>query len=204
MPLALCRRHRRPNVVVAYSVAALVAGLGLVAASCGGGNGKPEPPKVVSKTFKSFGDSYVRATEPGTNFGKNTELRVDATPPVRAYIEFQPFGVSGKIERATLRVYALSTSNDGFQVRSVSGPWSESRLNFENAPPVGKVINASGPLAKDNWSSIDITNLVHSPAETLRLALVGVGPTEIALGSRETPRRAPQLVIESRRAAAGS
>jgi hypothetical protein len=196
---ALCRRHRRPDVIVAYSVAALVASVGLAAAGCGGGNGKTGPPKVVSKTFKSFGDSYVRETEPRTNFGKNTELRVDGSPAARAYMEFQPFGVSRKVERAMLRVYPLSTSNDGFQVRSISEPWSESRINFDNAPPVGKVINVSGPLVKDHWSSVDITKLVRSPNETLRLALVTLGPTELAIASRETPNKAPQLVIESRR-----
>lgn len=102
-----------------------------------------------------------------------------------------------------MSVYPLSTSADGFQVRSTSGPWTESGITFANAPPVGKVVNLSGPLSKDSRQSIDVTQLVRSPGETLRLALVGLGPTEIALGSRETPSRAPRLVIESSRRAAG-
>lgn len=217
MPIALCRRHRRRDVVVANttrptvkgphiapgpvraSVAALAVGVGLLAAGCGGGNGKTPPSKLVSKTFVSFGDSYVRAREPGANFGKNTELRIDGTPSVRAYLEFQPFGISGKIERATLRFYPLSTSNDGFQVQSTSGSWSETRITFDNAPRVGKVIGPSGSLSKGHWRSIDVTRLVHSPTLTVRLALVALGPTEIALASREMVNRAPQLIIESRR-----
>ena len=223
MSTALCRRHRRPDVVVANttrpgekgqhliapgplraSVAALAVGAALLAAGCGGGNGKGEPPKVVTKTFVSFGDSYVRATEPRANYGKNTELRVDGSPPVRAYIQFQPFGLSGKVERAILRFYALSTSTDGFQVKSTSGSWSEARLTFDNAPSVGKVIGLSGSLSKDHWREIDVTRLVRSATETVRLALVALGPTELALASRETPNRAPQLIVESRRAEASA
>jgi hypothetical protein len=219
MSTALCRRHRRPDVVVASttrpgekgqhiiapgpvraSVAALAVGAALLAAGCGGGNGKAEPPKLVSKTFVSFGDSYVRATEPRANYGKNTELRVDGSPTVRTYLAFQPFGLPGKIVTATLRFYALSTSTDGFQVRSTSGSWSESRLTFDNAPSVGKVIGLSGSLSKDHWRSIDVKGLVRSPTATVRMALVSLGPTELALASRETPSRAPQLIFESRRA----
>jgi hypothetical protein len=217
MSIALCRRHRRPDVVVANttrptvkgphiapgpvraSTVALAVAVGLLAAGCGGGNGKAEPAPLVSKTFVSFGDSYVRAVEPGGNFGKNTELRVDGQPPVRAYLEFQPFGLSGKIVSATLRFYPLSTSNDGLQVRSTSGSWSENRITFGNAPAVGKVIGLSGSLSKGHWRSIDVKGLVRSPTETVRMALVALGPTEIALASREMSNRAPQLIVETRR-----
>jgi hypothetical protein len=219
MPVALCRRHRRRDVVVANttrptvkgphiapgavraSTAALAVAVGLLAAGCGGGKGKAEPSKLVSKTFVSFADSYVRARDPRTNFGKNTELRVDGSPPVRAYLAFQPFGISGRIERATLRVYPLSTSNDGFQVRSTAGSWSETRITFANAPAVGKVIGPSGSLSKGHWRSIDVTPLVRSPTLTVRLALVALGPTEIALAGREMSSRAPQLIVESGRVA---
>jgi hypothetical protein len=217
MSRALCRRHRRPDVVVANttrpdvkgphiapgpvraSIAALAVVVGLLAAGCGDGNGKAEPSPLVSTTFVSFGDSYVRATEPRGNFGKNTELRVDGEPPARAYLQFQPFGISGKIVSATLRFYPLSTSTDGFQVRSTSGSWSETRITFDNAPAVGKVIGLSGSLSKDHWRSIDVKQLVRSPTATVRMALVALGPTEIALASREMTNRAPQLIVESRR-----
>jgi len=213
MPTAPRRRHRRPDVVVANttrpaeqgphvapravrtSAAALAVLVGLLAAGCGGGNSKAEPSKLVSKTFVSFADSYVRAADPRANYGKNLELRVDGQPPARAYLAFQPFGLAGKVEHATLRVYPLSTSSDGFQVRSISGSWSENRINFDNAPGVGKVINLSGPFSRDHWRDIDVTELVRSPNLTVRLALVALGPTEIALASRERSDRAPRLVV---------
>jgi hypothetical protein len=192
---ALCRGHLR---VVA--VPALAAAAGLLVAGCGGGGGnsKPAPPKPVKKTFTATADAYVRATDPGTNFGKNTELRVDGSPPVRTYIQFQPFSIPGRVERATLRVYPLSTSADGFQVRGISRSWSESKLTFDNAPSPGRVINLSGSLSRNNWHSTDVTKLLRSPDGTVGLVLVSLGPTEISLASRERAGRAPQLVIESR------
>jgi hypothetical protein len=180
-----------------------VGSLALAAAGCGGGH-KAAPPKVVSHTFVATGDAYIRKTEPGTNFGKNTELRIDGSPPVRTYIQFQPFAVPGRIERALLRVYPLSTSGDGFQVRTIMGAWSESRINFKNAPKPARVINISGPLAKDTWHEIDVTKLLRTPDGTVGLVLVSLGPTEIALASRETPNRAPQLIIKSTPPAKGS
>jgi len=193
MHSALCGRRLR-----VLAVPALAAAAGLLAAGCGGGNGKPAPPKLIKNTFKATADTYVRATDPKTNFGKNTELRVDGTPPVRTYIQFQPFSIAGKVARATLRVYPLSTSADGFQVRGISRAWSESKLTFDNAPPPGRVINLSGSLSRDNWHSTDVTKLLRTPDGTVGLVLVSLGPTEIALASRERASRAPQLVIESR------
>ena len=186
----------RPLRLVA--IPALLAATALLQAGCGGGNGKSQPPKLVKKTFKATADAYVRATDPKTNFGKNTELRIDGSPPVRTYIQFQPFGVSRPVDRATLHVYSRSTSADGFQVRGIARAWSESRLTFDNAPRPGRVINLSGSLSKDAWRSIDVTKLLRTPDGTVGLALVSLGPTEIALASREMARRAPQLVIESR------
>jgi hypothetical protein len=183
------------------AIPALVAVAALLLTGCGGGNGSSAPPKLVKKTFTATGDSYVRATDPTTNFGKNTELRVDGSPPVRTYIQFQPFGISGRVERATLRLYPLATSADGFQVRGISKAWSESRIDYDNAPHPGKVIDLSGSLSKGNWQTTDVTKLLRSPDGTVGLALVSLGPTEIALASREMQGRAPQLVIESEPAA---
>jgi hypothetical protein len=181
------------------SIAVLAAAFGVVVAGCGGGGHATTVQQSATKTFTPLADTYVRASDSGTNFGKNSEVRVDGSPQARAYIQFQPFGVDGKIKRATLRLHSLSTSSDGFQVRGVRGSWSESGTTFSNAPRVGKIINLSGPLAKDHWVSIDVTPLVRPHSTSVQVALVALGPTELALASRETPRFAPKLIIESSR-----
>jgi hypothetical protein len=177
---------------------ALVFVLLLGAVACGG-SGKSSPkPQTVAKTFVSIADSYVRGGQPGVNFGKTTQLRVDATPRTSAYIKFQPYGLSAPIARATLRVYALTTSSDGFEVRKALGDWSESGLTFANAPPAGRVVNLSGSFAKDGWQEIDVTRAVRSPLAPVALVLTPIGPTQLAIASRESGAKAPQLVIEAR------
>src|SRR6266516_6972448 len=105
--------------------AILVALLACVLAGCGNGHGSRDQTRSVSKTFPDLADSYVRASDPDTNYGNNAEIFVDGSPKVRAYLQFQPVRVTRKIERATLRLYSLAVSADGFQVRATMGGWSE-------------------------------------------------------------------------------
>jgi hypothetical protein len=184
--------HSRCRASLTVLAAVLVA----VPAGCGGGHAKGGRTTIASKTFLSVADSYVRETKPYVNYGNNAKIFVDGIPTVRAYIEFQPFGLSRRIEHATLRLYSLSTSADGFQVRAASGRWSESRITFANAPRVGALINVSGRLANDQWVSIDVTRLVQEHPASVQVALVALAPTEFALASRNSPRHAPQLVID--------
>lgn len=153
---------------------------------------------VVSKTFVSLADSYVRANHPHTNYGNNNEIFVDGTPVVRAYLRFQPFGSSSKIVQATLRVYSLSTSGDGFQVRATTGGWSEAGITYDNAPPAGRLLNLSGPLANGHWTSIDVTSYVRQNSTSVPMAFTGIGPTALTLASRGDRSHAPRLVVTSR------
>ena len=137
----------------------------------------------------------MRQDEPTTNFGKTAELRINASPLARAYIRFEPFGVRGKIEAATVRVYALSTSGDGFEIHSTSGKWSESGLSLANAPPAGASIGPSGPLNAGAWVSVDVSRLVSSTTHSVNVVLTGLGSTALVIAGREHRRRAPRLII---------
>ena len=194
----IMRIHLRRLYGRAGAVAVLAALLAIVPAGCGNGHGGPKPRPPVSKTFSALGDSYVRASDPQTNYGSNAEIFVDGTPTVRAYLQFQPVGISRKIEHATLRLYSLTPSADGFQVRATTGGWSESGITYANAPPAGALVNPSGSLAPKHWISIDVTSLVRKHPTSVQVVLVALGPTALTLASREDPRHAPRLVVEYR------
>jgi hypothetical protein len=180
-------------------VAVVAALLACVVAGCGGGRADHNATNSATKTFVDVADSYVRANQPHTNYGNNSEIFVDGSPPVRAYLEFQPFGPSTKIDRATLRLYTLSTSNEGFQVRTTPGRWSESGLTYRNAPSVGRLVSPSGAVVQNNWISIDVTWLVREHPGSVRLALVALGPTALTLASRRDKAHAPRLIVEYHR-----
>lgn len=76
---------------------------------------------------------------------------------------------------------------------------TESGITFAKAPSVGKLINLSGDLAKDHWLSIDVARQVQARATSVQVVLVAIGPTQLALASRETHGLAPRLIVQSTR-----
>ena len=180
----------------------LVLVLAAAATACGGGkNGTTSALQPTrQKTFVALADTYVRANEPLASFGKNGELRVDDTPIARSYIRFDLFGIPGAIARATLRLYTLTSTGDGFQVRSSGNSWVESTTTYRNAPAVGRLIAQSGSFFAGQWVSIDVTSAVRSGSMTLDLALVGIGERQLAVASRERTAHAPQLVVVTEQA----
>jgi Zn-dependent metalloprotease/DNA-binding beta-propeller fold protein YncE len=147
--------------------------------------------------FTSIADAYVDANNPANNYGALTTLRVDASPIIRSYLRFDVQGLSGSVTKATLRVFANSASSQGCTASSVSGnTWTESTLNYNNAPTLGGTLGSSGSFGASAWISIDVTAYITGNG-TYNLALTTPSSTAVSLASRETSANAPQLIIET-------
>ena len=152
-----------------------------------------EIPTTLS--FTPVADAYVHATRPDRNYGSSVGLRMDASPDVRSYLRFDIQGVSGTVMRATLRVYAISASNTGFNVlRANENDWTESDLAYQNAPAIGLVMESSDAINAGTWTTVDITSLVTGNGQ-LSLALTTTGSRAIRFSSREGINP-PELIIE--------
>ena len=152
---------------------------------------------VTNLTLIPVADSYTNSDSPTTNYGTATTFRVDGSPIVRSYLRFAVQGLTGRISRATLRIFANSAASAGVVANSVSdNSWTESTLNYNNAPPVGSALSSSGPVAAGVWISMDVTAYVTGNG-TYNLALTTPGSTAISLASRESGANAPQLVIQT-------
>ena len=148
-------------------------------------------------TFTSLADAYVNADSPSTNYGSSTTLRVDAAPDVRSYLRFNVQGLNGTVTRATLRVFANSASSQGCSAHSVSNnTWTESTINYSNAPTTGGTLGSTGSFGAGTWISIDVSAYITGNG-SYDLALRTPGSTAISLASREAGANAPQLVIET-------
>ena len=148
-------------------------------------------------TFTSIADSYVESSNPGTNYGSATQIRVDGSPDVRSYLRFNVQGLSGSVTSATLRVYANSAVTAGYDARSVSdNTWTESGISYNNAPPVGSVLGSSGNVSSNTWTTVNVTSYVTGNG-TYNLGLTTSGSTALSLASREAGATAPQLVIQT-------
>jgi len=139
----------------------------------------------------------VNEGSPTTNYGSLTTLRVDGSPIIRSYLRFDLQGLSGAVTRATLRIFANSASTSGSVANGVSdNTWTESTLNYNNAPPLGSALGSSGPITAGTWISMDVTVYITGNG-TYNLALTTPGSTAVSLASRESGANAPQLIIET-------
>lgn len=153
----------------------------------------PATSAAASTTFLPVADSYVDASSPGTNFGSQTSLRLDADPVRRAYLRFDVQGV-GSTDSAVLRFFVESSSSVGLQVRAVAdNSWGETSINYNNAPPVGAVLDTSGAVPANSWVTVDVSAVVHGDG-VVTLALSTTSTTAVRVTSREGAN-APQLLV---------
>jgi hypothetical protein len=139
----------------------------------------------------------VNEGSPTTNYGSLTTLRVDGSPIIRSYLRFDLQGLIGTVTRATLRIFANSASTSGSVANGVSdNTWTESTINYNNAPPLGSALGSSGPITASTWISMDVTVYITGNG-TYNLALTTPGSTAVSLASRESGVNAPQLIIET-------
>ncbi|HWC12100.1 MAG TPA: phytase, partial [Acidimicrobiales bacterium] len=157
----------------------------------------PPASAAISRTqvVAPAGDAFVSAARPRTNFGSAGELRVDGRPRERAYVRFRLPTLHGKLTRATLQVFARTTSSQGYVARGMSGPWSERSVTFTTPVGLAAQRTASGPVRGGVYKNIDVTTLARGRA-TLNVALTTGATRRVRLASREfVGRRPPRLVL---------
>jgi len=139
----------------------------------------------------------VYETSPTTNYGTSNLLRADGSPIMRSYLQFTIQGITGTVTRVTLRVFANSASSTGYNIGNVTNnTWTESTINYNNAPVIGSSIGASGPFSAGAWTIVDVTSLVTGNT-TLNLGLYTTSSTAISFNSRQASLNLPQLIVET-------
>lgn len=138
----------------------------------------------------------MRASNPTTNYGATANLRVDRFNPVeKSYLRFDVRGITAPVTRATLRVYAASAASAGYEVRSLSGSWTETTVTYNTAVISGTTpVGFSGPVTTNNWTNVNVTSLVQGNG-TIEMVMGPLSDTAINFNSREGANP-PQLVVE--------
>jgi calcineurin-like phosphoesterase family protein len=162
--------------------------------AAGGGQ---TPTAVTSLlTFPAEADAYVTSRTSGRNFGSISALRIDGSPDIRSFLRFDLGGLGVPISRATLRLFAASTTSGGINVHGVStNSWGEATLTYRNKPRVLSATGSAGPIRGGTWVEWDVTSLLRSTGQ-VSFALTTTNSTAIRLMSRESSAP-PQLVISS-------
>jgi hypothetical protein len=139
----------------------------------------------------------VYQINPSSNYGTSNLLRADGSPVMRSYLRFNVQGISGTVTRVTLRVFANSASSAGYHIGNVTdNTWTESTINYNNAPVIGSSIGSSGPFSAGAWTTVDVTSLVTGNG-TLNLGLYTTSSTAISFNSRQASLNLPQLIVET-------
>jgi hypothetical protein len=150
---------------------------------------------VHTLTLTPVADSYVDSSNPTATHGTSTQLRVDGSPQVNGYLRFDLSSVPGTITGLSLKVFAASSSTAGYAVRSVAdNTWSESTLDWANAPPTGSAnAGTSGAFVGNTWTTADVSPLINGNG-LLSMAMIGINGTAVGFSSREGANQ-PQLVV---------
>ncbi|WP_420644827.1 DUF7594 domain-containing protein [Candidatus Leptofilum sp.] len=151
---------------------------------------------VEVPTFNPVADASVFSNRSTGNFGSSSQLRLDAAPTVNSYLRFDVQGLVGTVNSATLRVFVQTTSTAGFTVQEVAdNSWSETGINFSNAPAIGTVINSSGSTAAGSYIDVDVTSYITGNG-LYSMALTTTDTSLIVAQSREG-FNPPELVVET-------
>ena len=122
---------------------------------------------------------------------------MDGSHFVRSYLRFNVQKLSGRLTRATLRIYASSAASSGCVANTVSdNTWTETGITYNNAPPIGGALGSSGSFGSGVWITMDVTAHITGNG-TFSIALTTPGSTAVSLSSREAGTNRPQLIIQT-------
>jgi len=158
----------------------------------------------TSLSFQPIQDAYVKSSTPASTFGTTATLRArkSSSETMTSYLKFEVSGVSGPVQRATLRLYVTDASSDGGAVYSVSNKyegtttsWIESGLNWNNAPAIsGTALSSVSSAAAGVWVEFEVTPAITGDG-MYSFGLKNSASDAVYYGAKESTDK-PQLVIQ--------
>ena len=150
---------------------------------------------VSTITVLPVADAYVQSGAPASNYGTATALRVRApSPAYRTYLKFDVAGLGGPAARARLRLNVTDPSRDAGAVYVVASTWTETTINWNNAPTIPTAAIVPIGAAALGWIDIDLGGTVSGDG-TYALAIATTSTDSMYVSSREGANP-PQLVLD--------
>jgi hypothetical protein len=144
-------------------------------------------------TFTAEADAQVFSDTPAANYGSSTNLKVNGSPIRRSYIRFNVNLPAGAVvTRTTLHVYFSSSSSDLIDINRAASTWSESTINYNNAPALGVIVGEPTAVST-GWNDFGIQPVL--PNRQTTYVLNRPSNVELTARSRESVNK-PQLVVE--------
>jgi hypothetical protein len=166
----------------------LLAGLGALAS----------PAHAITARFAPEADTYVSSSDPRSNFGLSSSLRVRGSPVRRAYLRFDvQLPAKAVVSAVSLRLHPRADLRQrGFTVSAVQDDaWDERRATYRSAPSVGSRVG-SASLSGSGWTIVPLEASAVSAGKN-SLAVDGASQSTSSFASRESGDP-PQLVVDYR------
>jgi parallel beta-helix repeat protein len=147
-------------------------------------------------TFAANADSYVNQTSPNSNYGTNVQLWMDGDvgATYESYLKFSVIGVTGTIQRATLRVYSTSGTVGGPIVYATTNSWTETGITWNTQPAVtSSGLDVKGAISTGVWVEYNVTLAVTADG-TYSFVFVPTSTDGVSFSSHEGSQP-PQLVL---------
>jgi hypothetical protein len=151
------------------------------------------PGTGTTLTLNAVADAYVNSSNPTRNYGGNSALRTDGSPSMLSYVRFEVPPLSGTVVSATVQVYAVTGSNNGYDLHATDSNWDEMTLTYANAPTYGSSMGGSGPITGNTWTSDDVSGDVKGGG-LYSFVMVPLDGTQVRFTSREGGSP-PQLIV---------
>ena len=144
-------------------------------------------------TVAPSADARVLAASPTTNYGSSSRLDVDS-PGEQSHLRFEVDGVSGTVQRATLRLFVRNGSSNAPSIRRTGAAWSEATITWDTRPPpTSDVIADLGAVTAGTWAEYDLTGQVTGDG-SYDLVLLPDSTDGVEFDAREGGSP-PQLVL---------
>ena len=155
------------------------------------------PAGAETKSVPADADATVAAASPGANFGTTPTLEVNRTPQAESYVRFAVSGLTGTVQRATLRVFALNAAKKGPGVYRSDPVWTETGINWNNRPDRTSARLANGgPVRTNTYVDYDVTSIVTGAGTySFNLVLEGNAKQNVRFNSKEAETNRPQLFL---------
>ncbi|CAN5715986.1 hypothetical protein BH10ACT1_BH10ACT1_05690 [soil metagenome] len=154
-------------------------------------------PGGMTMTFTPSADTQSKSTSPTKNYGKDATVRLRAGNPsspgdYRTYLRFA-VPPMGTVSSAKLRLYVTDTSKVGGAAYATTSSWTETGLNWNNAPSAtGPSLSTLASATTKGWVEYDVTSAVRNG--TYDFLLTTTSTDSLIFSSREGTQP-PQLVV---------
>ena len=150
-----------------------------------------------SLSLYPIADTYVAADSPNQNYGSRTEIQVDGTPILTAFLKFDLSSFNPAfVQRAILRVRTSETASGYPDLHLVDDvTWNEFEITYDNAPEYNHLIDTLYRSYASDWAVFDVTDAVAQKAGGILSVAIESNYDGFDFFSKENLTDFPELVV---------